>query len=474
MTVRDRFALLPLLLPLVLISTLGILAAGLSAFAQNASALAPGAEIWRRSYDGGGGGYDDQAADLVFAPKGYFYVVGQVTRTAGGKADIAVVRYSMTGARRWVRRYDDPAHEKDFTSAAVCDGAGNLYVTGYIVRGAYNVDLVLIKYSPSGRRLWLRTWDSAKHGDDGGRQLALDGAGNVYVAGTSQTDPADPTGVDLKLFKYDRSGHRRWVRSYDLGVGMYGDPNGLVIDKKLGRVYLGAAIDTPGADWQWLAARYSTRGTRRWLHLWGGLESDQARALTLAPDHSIYQVGEAYGGGPNGSDAAILRWTAAGVIAPGWPRTVNGPNNGNDHFYEAAVDRFGKVHAVGDANSAVSGDNALAYCYDSAGATLWSDTYYHAGAQTLWHVAVDPSGNTYAAGYSNESGANPAYLVMKWDGTGTSSWTRTAKESTTVTSGTDTAQDIGWRGGAYKGLYVTGNGSGDTTNWDWFTIRFEP
>jgi hypothetical protein len=31
-----------------------------------------------------------------------------------------------------------------------------------------------------------------------------------------------------------------------------------------------------------------------------------------------------------------------------------------------------------------------------------------------------------------------------------------------------------WRGGSYKGLYVTGNGDGDTTEWDVFTIRFEP
>jgi len=63
---------------------------------------------------------------------------------------------------------------------------------------------------------------------------------------------------------------------------------------------------------------------------------------------------------------------------------------------------------------------------------------------------------------------------MKWDGSGTWAWTSTAKESTTVTTGTDSLHALGWRGGSSRGLYVTGNGDGDTTNWDWFTIRFEP
>jgi hypothetical protein len=472
MTAHRRFALLPLLPLLVLVSIITVTLMW-CVLAATASAAVPGAEIWRRSYDGGGG-YDDQAADLVFAPKGYFYVVGQVTRTASGNANIAVARYSQAGSRKWVRRYDGPAHEKDFASAAVCDRAGNVYVTGYIVRGVYNIDLVLIKYSPSGKRLWLRTWDSAKHGDDIGRQLALDGAGNVYVAGTSRNDPADLVGQDLKLLKYDRYGHRKWVRSYDPGVGMYCDANGLVVDKKRGRMFVGAVIDTPGASWQWLAARYSTSGARRWLWLWGGLNDDQAKALALGPDGSIYQVGNADGGGGSDSDAAIVRWTATGVIAPGWPRIHDGVGSGNDHFYGVAVDRFGKIHAVGDAYSAISADNALVYCYDSAGVVLWNDTYYHAGAQTLWKVAVDPSGDTYAGGYSNEGGANPAYLLMKWDGSGTWAWTSTAKESTTVTTGTDSLHALGWRGGSSRGLYVTGNGDGDTTNWDWFTIRFEP
>ena len=449
-----------------------VFATTLIAAVESASA-ASGDEMWRKSYDGGAG-EDDRAADLVFAPKGYFYVVGSVVRTAGGNANITVLRYSKAGSRRWIRRYDGPAHEKDVASAAVCDGAGNIYVTGYTVRGVYNVDLVLIKYSPRGKRLWLRTWDSAKHGDDSGLRIALDGAGNVYVAGNSGNDPADPIGHDIKLFKYDRYGHRKWVRSYDPGVGMYCDPSGLVVDKKRGRVFLGAEIDTPGAGWQWLAARYSTSGTRRWLHLWGSVDSDQAQALALGPDGSVYQAGAATVVASHYFDAAIIRWTAGGVIASGWPRTVNGPGDGNDHFYDVTVDRFGKVRAIGDLNSAGTGDNACAYCLSSAGATLWSDTYYHAGAQTLWKVAIDAAGNTYAGGYSNESGANPAYLVMKWGSTGAWSWTRTAKESTTVTTGTDTLQALGWRGGSYKGLYVTGNGDGDTTNWDIFTIRFEP
>ena len=438
-----------------------------------ASAL-PGDEVWRASYDGGVAGGQDQAHGLVFAPKGFLYVVGYAEHGAPAGVDATVLRYSASGSRKWKRFYDGPAHSSDRAQGAVADRAGNLYICGSVGRADLSTDLLLVKYTPAGRRVWVRTYDGPLHGNDSARAVALDGAGNVFVAGTVG-DPADPMGADLRLLKYDRSGHRQWVRGFNPGAGHYLGISDLLIDKERGRVYVSAEYETTSNGWQWFLARYATNGTRKWRHDWGGADSDQAKALALSANGNIYQVGSTVQPPAVDSDAAIVKWTAAGEIADGWPLTFAGPGDGEDHYYDVTVDRSGKIHVVGDSFSGLSGANSLMCAYDSVGVVQYSSTYFHPGAQTLWKVACDRAGNTYAGGYSNEGGANPAYLVMKKANDGVSiSWRKTAKESTTVTSGTDTLHSLAWRGGAYAGVYVTGNGDGDATEWDFFTIRFEP
>lgn len=438
-----------------------------------ATAYTPGDEIWRKALDGGKAG-DDEGHDIVFGPRGSFYVVGLLARSSPTNKDIAVVRYTAGGSRKWTRSYDGPFHKDDYVAQAVSDAVGNVYVTGFIVRSGYKIDAVVLKYSPAGKCLWVRTYDGPKHGTDVGQRLALDGAGNVYVAVQSQSDPADPVGSDLRLLKYDRGGHRQWLRSWDPGTGRMVDFNGLVVDKKRGRVYVGGWVDTAGAGQQWVLTRYSTAGKWAWRSLWGGVNEDVSYALALAPDGTVYQAGSTGGGPALSPDAALIRWTATGHAAAGWPRLYDGPASQRDVFYSVAVNRLGNAFVAGTTYSAVTIDDAILRGYDPAGNTLWSYTYLHAGAQSVSHVACDAAGNTYAGGYSNEGAANPAYLVIKLAVGGGTSWTRTAKESTISLTGTDTLYAVAYRPGTYGGVYVTGRGAGDTTKADMFTIRFEP
>ena len=131
-------------------------------------------------------------------------------------------------------------------------------------------------------------------------------------------------------------------------------------------------------------------------------------------DGNIYQVGSTTAPPAVDSDAAIVKWTAGGEVAAGWPERYDGTGDGNDHFYDVAVDRSGKVHAVGDAYSAserrptptcAATTRSAPRCGVPPTSTL--------APRPCGSVACDRAGNTYAGGYSNEAGANPAYLVMK-------------------------------------------------------------
>ena len=104
----------------------------------------------------------------------------------------------------------------DYGRSAAVDGSGNVYVTGYFFGTADfdpgpdtddhtsvgGNDIFLTKINPDGTYGWTKTMGGA--GNDSGHSAAVDGSGNVYVAGyfqgTADFDPGpdtdDHTSVD--------------------------------------------------------------------------------------------------------------------------------------------------------------------------------------------------------------------------------------------------------------------------------------
>ena len=79
------------------------------------------------------------------------------------------------------------------------DNANNIYVTGFASNNASANDIVTIAYDPNGNQLWLQRYDGPAHGDDVGNAIAVDNAGNVYVAGyETETNGS----AEMVLIKY--------------------------------------------------------------------------------------------------------------------------------------------------------------------------------------------------------------------------------------------------------------------------------
>ena len=73
--------------------------------------------------------------------------------SAAGGSDWVVISYKADGTRRWVARYDGPAHLTDEAARMVVDSSGNVYVAGYSDSAANGHDALVAKYSKAGDRL---------------------------------------------------------------------------------------------------------------------------------------------------------------------------------------------------------------------------------------------------------------------------------------------------------------------------------
>jgi hypothetical protein len=99
----------------------------------------------------------------------------------------------------WKATYLPRSHDADARHIAH-DGLGNLYVAGTRETGQYE-DILTMKYSSSGARKWLKTWSGGGPGDDEPAGIVLGTKGGVYVGGEA-TGKGDV--LQAVLLKYQR------------------------------------------------------------------------------------------------------------------------------------------------------------------------------------------------------------------------------------------------------------------------------
>lgn len=191
-----------------------------------------GAVLWARS----AGGLDDEyARSVALSGAGECVLTGSfksttiafgthVLSTLGG-SDIFVVKYDGEGDVLWAARAGGGL--SDIARAVAVDDSGRSFITGsYNSYGidfgtgplphSGNYDLFIAKYDTDGMALWAEM--AGGSGSDEAYSIAVDGAGNSYVAGSFNSPTisfgsgtlASAGGDDLFIVKYDRDGFVLW------------------------------------------------------------------------------------------------------------------------------------------------------------------------------------------------------------------------------------------------------------------------
>jgi len=314
---------------------------------------------------------------------------------------------------------------------------------------------------------WARTV-SAGSDESWFSAVAVDSSGNVYAAGgqngkgtytygtgvsaqgtnSNFHDNIPFMGNNVVLVKYNSSGTALWARTVSTGVNDSG--------------FSAVAVDSSGNVYA--AGSQNGNGT----YTYGTGVSAQGANSTI------------YG---RGSNAVLVKYNSSGTAL--WARTVSTGDN-DSGFSTVAVDSSGNVYAAGSqsgngtytygtgvsAQGTCSGSNVVLVKYNSNGTALWARTVSTGdNGSGFSAVAVDTSGNVYAAGSQRGAGtytygtgvsAQGTYsdrnvVLVKYNSSGTALWARTV-----IRGGNDSifsAVAVDSSGGVYAAGFQWGTGT---------------
>ena len=424
--------------------------------AAEAQAYVPGQLIWANRI---GTSTSEAGAWAVAAgPNGATAIAGWkiVTNTQVPM----VARYTAAG-KRWVRTYTAPGYAND----VAIDKAGNVYVAA-TVNPAAGGEIVVLKYDAAGVLKWATTPYNGGGGPDSAREIAVDGAGNVVVAGTSV---AGGTNTGIVVLKYDWDGASAWAAP----GGFYPSSDPDAGDCHLEDLALGATGDIYVA------------GSSE--HLVGGVWIERARLIKFAGADGSWANGSTYvpKSAPSGSFESIaVRGFAVVAVGSIWDPAGDRPEHAlvtksdlnlapttsrewgvgdatEELFNDVVLDSKGNVYVTGDQwlDPPSGYDRAVTIKLSpSLGKILWKATYLPTSRDAEgWYVARDSLGSVFVAGVRENRAGDEDFLTMKYSPTGARKWLRTWSGG-----GPDDDEPngmvLGTKGGVYVGGQPTGKG----------------
>lgn len=328
-----------------------------------------GAQLWQNEYQGTGAGAD-VAYDLGIGSDGLIHAVGR-SEGAGSDNDYIAITYNpASGDTLWTYRYNGTGNGYDRGWRVSTDGSGNAYVTGASTGGGGLSDYATIKLSSVGAVVWEERYDGPNSWNDEAQAVAVDGQGNVYVAGWSTHTSAC---ADVLLVKYNAAGDTLWTRRYSgpTACGAEG-PAALAVDNDGNVIVVGCSAGN-GCDF--LTVKYNPDGTQEWLRAWDGPAQgdDFARDIAVDDESNIYVTGWSQGIG-SGFDIFTIKYSAAGDSV--WAERYSGPGNGDDFARRIEIDRCGDVFVAGSSAGVGSGvDDFVTIKYSQVVPDSDGDTY---------------------------------------------------------------------------------------------------
>ncbi|MBI5772515.1 MAG: tandem-95 repeat protein [Verrucomicrobia bacterium] len=419
-----------------------------------------GTAMWTNRFSGAGNRSDIPVA-IAFdnTVNNNVFVTGSSSVSGSGNDYVSVKYNGTTGAPVWTNRYNGTGNSSDQPVAIAVDSARNVYVTGYSYDSASSYDIATVKYDSVGNGVWTNRYNGTQNADDQGKSIFLDGAGNVYVAGTSDNAGSS---YDFTVIKVDTAqGTNVWSFNYN-GPGNGPDVAASLALDSSGNIYVTGASEGSGTGADFATVKLDSSGAQQWAARYNEFinGADELVALAVDSERNVYLAGRSVGLG-SGVDYVVVKQNYSGATV--WISRYNGDANGDDALTALTVDASGNVYATG-----TSDGDYVTVKYSANGAAIWTNRYNGPGnaSDIPAAIATDAGGNVVVTGSSAGSAGDRDFATIKYNSSGAGVWTNRyngpgASDDEAIALGLDTSGNA----------YVTGSSLGTSSGADYATIR---
>jgi hypothetical protein len=211
-----------------------------------------GDPVWTELLDGGVEG-PDRAAALALDGAGNPYVAGRLLAPPGSEWQAAVVKLLPDGSTDWTALAGHPAAGiPEEVRGLVVDAAGG----AYLVATGSN-DVLTARFDPLGALLWDHLHDGVSIAGIAPRPLAVDAAGNAYVAAE---DFVAGEGMEFLTYRLEGSdGALAWEITYgETGEEADDFPAAVAVDPR-GDLVVGGSVQPGGETFEndWAIVKYA-------------------------------------------------------------------------------------------------------------------------------------------------------------------------------------------------------------------------
>ncbi len=341
-------------------------------------------------------------------------IVAAVSKSIETGNDIGVWKYGPNDQLLWSARYGRAGADPDVPSDLAIDPAGNIYVAGSSGWPYNGRTFTVLKYSPSGALQWARHLVETNALDALATAVAVDAAGNLTVAGRAGLVPV--------VQRYTPTGDLRWESRFE--ASDYEHKPGVAVNRD-GETYMATAITKVSSAFQasdLVIRKLSPDGRTLWSRTVDSGGPDYFSALTLDQDENIIAVGTSIGSDDYAVNAAVHKFTPDGTHL--WSTNVGRVPGSDDREFGAravASDRNNHVVILVGIEYDDESRGTLVARLDPAGRTDWSALEPDLESDQP-QMAVDVQGGVYFAGRQFQAPTGYDMVTVKYGANGSRRW----------------------------------------------------